>query len=84
MISTFFLSIFYSFVSFLVGFLPTGTLPASIASSFAYFMGLVNSFSYFVPVATLLQAALLVLAFDGALFLWSFINWIIRKIPGMQ
>jgi len=84
MISTFFLSIFSGFVGLLVALLPTGSLPTSIATAFAYFVGVVNAFSYVVPIDTLIQAVLVVLAFDGALLLWRVINWIIRKIPGMQ
>jgi len=84
MITSFFLSVFYGFINLIVGFLPTGSLPVGITTAFAYFMGVVNSFSYVVPIDTLLQAALVILAFDGALILWHFINWIIRKIPGMQ
>jgi len=84
MITTFFLNLFVAFIGLIVAVLPTGGLPPAIGSAFAYFWGVVNSFSYVVPVDTLLQAALVVLVFDGALLLWYFINWIIRKIPGMQ
>jgi len=84
MISTFFLTIFYSLVSLLVGFLPSGVLPSQITSAFAYFIGIANSFSYVIPMDTLLQVVVLALAYDGVLFIWWFINWIIRKIPGMQ
>jgi len=84
MITTFFLFIFNAFVAFLVSLLPTGHLPAAIATAFAYFLAVVNSFSFVIPVDTLLQAAGVILIFDGAMVLWFFINWIIRKIPGMQ
>lgn len=84
MISTFFLSIFNGFVNLLVGFLHTGHLPAAIGSAFTYFASLLNLFSYIVPVDTMLQAAVLILSVDAAVMLWHFINWIIRKIPGMQ
>jgi len=84
MITTFLLSIFNVFVASLVGLLPVGHLPVAITNALAYFMGILNSFSYVFPVATLLQALAIVLAFDAALLLWRFINWIIRKIPGMQ
>jgi len=84
MITTFLLQIAYNFLSFLLGLLPTGGLPSQIAAAFSYFMGVVNTFSYVIPIATLLQAAVVIAVFDGALLLWAFINWIIRKIPGMQ
>jgi len=84
MISTFFLAITYGLVNLVVGFLPTGSLPSVISTSFAYLMGIVNAYSFIVPIDTLLQAAAVILVFDGSLMLWYFINWIIRKIPGMQ
>lgn len=84
MITTFFLSILYGFITLVIGFLPTGNLPNEITQAFAYFLGVVNTFSYVVPVDTLLQAALVILVFDGGMVIWYLINWIIRKIPGMQ
>jgi hypothetical protein len=84
MITSFLLLLAYSFVNLMVSFLPTGHLPVAITSAFAYFMGVLNSFSYVVPVDTLLSAAGVVLVFDGAMLVWQFVNWIIRKIPGMQ
>jgi len=84
MISTFFLTTLAGFANLLVGILPTGHLPAVMTTSFAYFVGLANSFNYVVPIAAMLQALAVVLAFDGAVLLWHFINWVIRKIPGMQ
>lgn len=84
MITSFFLYIFYSFVGLLLSILPTGHLPATMQNAFAFFLGAANAFSYVFPVATLLQALLAVVAFDGAVLVWHFINWIIRKIPGMQ
>jgi len=84
MISTFFLTILYGFVSLITNFLPTGNLPSEISTAIDYLWAIGNSFSYVIPIDTLLQALLLVLAFDLALLLWHFINWIIRKIPGMQ
>lgn len=84
MIVTFLLNIFYLFVLGLIQLLPTGNLPQAMTDAIAYFMGVVNSFSYVIPVGTLLQALAIVLAFDAAMLLWRFINWIIRKIPGMQ
>jgi len=84
MITTFILTIFSAFANFLIGFLPNGNLPAGIAQAFAYFSGIINAFSYIIPVATLFQALLVVVGFDLAILLWHFIQWVIRKIPGMQ
>jgi len=84
MISTFFLIIFNAFIGALLFILPAGNLPVEITSAFAYFVGVMNSFSYVIPVATLFQAFALVVAVDLAILVWHFINWVIRKIPGMQ
>jgi len=84
MIITLILNTFYFLLDRMVSLLPIGSLPVAISSSFAYFMGLLNSFSFFIPVDTLLQAAGVILVFDGALIIWYFVNWVIRKIPGMQ
>lgn len=84
MITTFFLLLLNGLVGALVGILPTGHLPAAITTAFAYFFGVLNTFSFVVPVDTLLQAAGVVLVFDGAMLVWYFVNWIIRKVPGMQ
>lgn len=84
MISTFFLTIFYLFLNTIVGFLPAGHLPAAITTALTYFVGVANSFSFIIPVDTLLQAALVILAFDGAMLLWYLINWVIKKIPGLH
>jgi len=84
MIFTFLLTIFNTFVSFLLSFLPSGNLPSIITDAFTYFVGVMNAFSYVIPVATLFQAFALIVAVDLAILLWHFINWVIRKIPGMQ
>jgi len=84
MILTFFLTLLYWLINLLVGILPVGHLPAIMTTSFSYMVNVANSFSYIIPIATLLQALAVVIAFDGAIVLWHFANWIIRKIPGMQ
>lgn len=84
MISSFFLTIFNGFIKLLLNILPTGSLPNEITASVAYIFGIANAYSFIIPVGTLLAAAGVILLFDGALLLWYFINWIIRKIPGMQ
>jgi hypothetical protein len=84
MITTFILTLFNSFLSFLLQFLPTGTLPSGLVSAIGYFWSAINSFSYIFPVGTLLLALLFLVAFDFAIVFWHFIQWVIRKIPGMN
>jgi len=84
MIFTYLLELFYNFISFIIGILPIGNLPTVVTSSFATIFGIANQFSYVIPIATLMKAFVVVIAFDGAILGWHFLNWIIRKIPGMQ
>jgi len=84
MITTFLIALSYGLVTLMVGFLPTGNLPTEFTNAIGNLWGIINTFSYLIAVDTLLQALLLTLIFDGILITWHFINWIIRKIPGMQ
>jgi len=82
MITTFFLTIFFSLLSLFVNFLPTGDLPAGIAEGLAYFWGILNTFNYIFPISTLLTILLIVLSFNTAFWVWGLINWIYHKIRG--
>jgi len=84
MIFTLLLNFLYGVVLFLIGVLPVGSLPTAFSAALNYFWGILNAFSYIIPVETLLEALLIMLAFDLAVLLWHFIQWVIRKIPFMQ
>jgi len=81
MITTYFLAAFYGLFGLLLNLLPTGSLPSGFSEALAYFWGTMNAFSYLIPVDTMLQALLLVLAFDLVVLLWHFIHWSMAKIP---
>jgi len=84
MIVTLLLNFFWNFISGMLNILPQGTLPTGIATGINYFVGIINSFSYVVPVATLFEAFAVIVGFDVAILAWHLMNWVIRKIPGMQ
>jgi len=84
MLVTEFLNFCDLFLSGVVNLLPNGVMPADISSSFTFLVGVVNTYNYVVPLKTLLAAAGVVLIFDSAMLLWHLLNWVIRKIPGMQ
>lgn len=84
MIITLLLNIAYSFIDGLILLLPVGSLPTQFMTAVNYFWGIFNSFSYIIPVQTLFEALLIVLAFDLVLLGWRFLNWIIRKLPGVN
>jgi len=84
MILTLFLNFGFLLVTGLFALLPSGSLPPEILGGVNYFVGIVNSFSYVIPVGALFSAFALVVSVDIAILLWHFINWVIRKIPGMH
>jgi len=84
MIISFILDLFYRLLNGLVGLLPSGSIPSSVSDSITNIWGMVNAFSYVIALDTFIIVLLLVLAFDGIVLLWHLIQWIIRKIPGMQ
>lgn len=84
MIISFFLSILFLLVNGVVSLLPVGELPVAFGTSVASIWGYVNVFSYVIAVSTLIQVVVLYIGFDLVVLLWHVVNWIIRKIPGMQ
>lgn len=84
MILSFLLGILNGFLGLILAFLPTGSLPAAVSSSITSIWGYVNAFSYVIALDTLIQVLVLTIAFDLIVFLWHVLQWIIRKIPGMN
>jgi len=84
MITSFFLIFLGNFLTGLFSLLPSGALPAQVSLSLTSVWGFVNAFSYVLAVDTLLQVLLLAIVFDIVVLLWHVLQWIIRKIPGMQ
>lgn len=84
MITSYLLQFLYLFLSGLLNLLPTGSLPVQVSSAISTVWGYVNAFSYVIAVDTLIQVVIIATSFDVAVLLWSLLNWIIRKIPGMQ
>jgi len=81
MIASFFISIAASVLSLLIGLLPVAHLPTQFSSSLVYFWGIINSFSYVLPVDTLLQVALIVLGVEAFLLLFHIARFIFKHIP---
>jgi len=84
MIVTLIFNFFYLFLTGLLLLLPVGSLPSGFLTALNFFWGTVNTFSFVIPVDTMLQALVLVYGFDLVVLLWSVLQWVIRKIPGMQ
>jgi len=85
MITTFFIQIAYSFLSFLVGLLPVGgSIPTSWVSAVQTLWYGINAFSFIVPVATLVSCLAIAMAFHLFVFAWKFLHWLWALIRGSK
>lgn len=79
MITGFFLSLLYTFLSFMVGLLPTTAFPVGISSGITMFWGYVNLFSMVVPVSTIATVMGLMFGYLIVFQLWEAFHWILRR-----
>jgi len=85
MITGFFLSLPAYLIMALFSLFPAGQpAPQEWVSSLYLIWSYINSFSFIVPVDTLLSALVVSLTFHLAIFLYHAIAWLLRKIPGMN
>lgn len=85
MITEILLKIPLFFINLVLGLIPASTgLPEGVENAVTTGIGYLEAVSWFFPVETLFQVVLLIIAIDAGILLWHFINWIIKKIPGMQ
>lgn len=83
MIIGFLLNILYGFINLLVGYLPLGgSVPASWTSGIYTIWGYLNSFSFVVPVNTLVICLGIAFIFHTFIFAWHGVHWIISLIRG--
>jgi len=80
MIIGFFLSLFYTFISFIVGLLPTSAFPSEISSAITTFWSYVNLFSMVVPVQTIITVLGLSFTYLATLLVWDAFHWVLRRI----
>jgi len=72
----------YSFISFLIGILPTGTgFPSTIHSAFSTLGGYVGIFDVFIPISTLLFCLTTIFGVEIAVFGFKTLKWLISHIP---
>jgi len=85
MITDFVLSIPLFFVRAFVSFIPASDgLPAGVSSAISSAVSYMNGLSYFFPIDTFLTVTVLILSVEAGILLWNSINWILRKIPGVN
>jgi len=82
MIISFFLDLFYRFLNLVLGFLPTGSLPSAISTSLNTIVGYMNTFNFFFPIQEIFVVLGISLAFELAVQLFFFANWVYHKIRG--
>jgi hypothetical protein len=82
MIIGFFLQIFYVFITFVFGILPSTPFPFQISSGIVTIGQLINAFSFLFPVGTLFTVLGLALVFHGAFLAWRVAHWLINVVRG--
>lgn len=80
MITGFFLTLLLTFITFVVGFLPTTAFPAAFETSINLIWGYVNLFSMVVPVSTITTLLGIVMSYYTALFAWDAFHWVLRRL----
>jgi len=85
MITTVFLNVIYTVISYFIFLLPDGTeIPASWVSGVYTVWSYVNAFSFIVPVDVLLSALALALTFHLFVFGWNLMHWIYGLVRGSR
>lgn len=83
MITGFLLTLIYTFVLFLIGFLPAGTeLSTAWVDGVATIWGYINAFSFIVPVDMLITCLGIAIAFHLFIFAWKALHWLYSLIRG--
>ena len=87
MITTAIITILYTFIYAATApfrLLADVSLPAAVASAVNTASNYLANSSQLFPVDTLLAVVFLVLVVEGYILGWKFLNWVIRKIPGIN
>jgi len=85
MIVTIFLNVIYGIISFFLSLIPTGgSFPTEWTSGVYTIWSYVNSFSFIVPVQTLVWCLGLAMTFHLFIFGWKFMHWIYSIVRGTK
>jgi len=84
MITGFIINIFYQFLAFIIGFLPTGDLgiPTEFTDGLNLIVQYLHAWSWLLPVDQLLAAVITVIGFYAILMGVRITLWIIRTVRG--
>lgn len=83
MIVSVFLNIFFSAVSYLLGFLPTVTISTSFVSAITTATSYISGIYAILPfiVGTILAVLAFDVAFESGYLFYKIIYWVIRRFP---
>jgi len=85
MIGTALLTILFFFLNAVISILPASEgLPDEIGTAFETIIGLAYDFNSVFPVDTFLTVLGLAVTFHAGIFLFNGLNWVIKKIPGVN
>jgi hypothetical protein len=85
MIGTAVLSIIYTFILLLVAILPVSTgLSDDVTSAISNALDVAYSFDYIIPMETVINVLVIAVGFHAGILVFKGINWIMRKIPGVN
>ena len=78
------INIFYWFISTVIGWLPTAEiLPAGINTAIQAMANFMSMMIDIIPALDVIPQTIgIILAFEGALFIWGISNWTINKLRG--
>jgi len=83
MISSFIISTIVYLLSFAIGLLPIGYLPAAVASSIVYLSAVLNTFNYIFPISHLFIILSLVITIELILWVFHAFLWVYNKVRGI-
>ena len=88
MISTAILNLIYGVIRGILylpeKLLPSVSLDGNIATAITKAGDYLSGVSYVLPVGSMLAVFGVILTMEGAIFTYKLINWLIRKIPGIN
>lgn len=80
MITEFLMSIPFYLVRSLINIIPAGGgVPSEFTSALHTMWGYVQSFSFILPVNTILWCIGVTIAFEVGIFLWGATNWLLKR-----
>ena len=85
MIATAILTVFYTFIIFLVGILPSSAgLSTDVTNAISNAFDIAYDFDFIIPMGVVVDVILIALLFHVGILSFKAIVWLMRKIPGIN